>query len=77
MKVEKSFIRHGSVAVRPYLYGAPDLPEFLQHVFGAVEFQPPRVKMKGEDISPPYCTNGPKLFIEWQWQGHGFRPKVE
>ncbi len=28
-------VRHGRAAVRPYLYGAYDLPEFVSEVFGA------------------------------------------
>ena len=32
-------IRHGFGAVRPYLYGGLDLPDFVQQVFGAVELE--------------------------------------
>src|SRR6266705_3144418 len=32
-------IRHGFSAVRPYLYGGLDLPDFVQQVFGAVELE--------------------------------------
>lgn len=39
MSAEKSHIRHGIGAVRPYLYGYLDLPEFLKHAFGAVELE--------------------------------------
>ncbi len=39
MSDEKSHIRHGIGAVRPYLYGHLDLPEFLKHAFGAVELE--------------------------------------
>jgi PhnB protein len=39
MKTEKKHIRHGLGAVRPYLYGHLDLPEFVKHVFGAVEVE--------------------------------------
>jgi PhnB protein len=39
MRVENHFIRHGSGAVRPYLYGDRDLPEFLRRVFGAAELE--------------------------------------
>jgi PhnB protein len=39
MMTEKRHIRHGFGAVRPYLYGHLDLPEFLKHVFGAVEVE--------------------------------------
>lgn len=35
----KRHIRHGLGAVRPYLYGHLDLPEFVKHVFGAVELE--------------------------------------
>lgn len=35
----KSHIRHGLGAVRPYLYGNPDLPEFVRRVFHAVELE--------------------------------------
>jgi PhnB protein len=36
---EKRYIRHGLGAVRPYLYGHLDLPEFVKQVFGAVEVE--------------------------------------
>lgn len=32
-------VRHGMGAVRPYLYGPLDLPEFVIQVFGAVELE--------------------------------------
>lgn len=32
-------IRHGKGSVRPYLYGKPDLPEFVREVFGAKELE--------------------------------------
>ena len=32
-------IRHGKGAVRPYLYGKPDLPDFVREVFGAKEVE--------------------------------------
>jgi PhnB protein len=35
MSEGKSYIRHGLGAVRPYLYGNPELPAFLTSVFGA------------------------------------------
>lgn len=31
----KNYIRHGAGAVRAYLYGNADLPEFVEQVFGA------------------------------------------
>jgi PhnB protein len=36
---DTSYIRHGVGAVRPYLYGRLDLPDFVQQVFGAVELE--------------------------------------
>ena len=36
---DASYIRHGVGAVRPYLYGRLDLPDFVQQVFGAVELE--------------------------------------
>jgi PhnB protein len=39
MKTEKTHIRHGFGAARPYLYGNLDLPEFVKRVFGAVEVE--------------------------------------
>ncbi|MBO0721676.1 MAG: VOC family protein [Blastocatellia bacterium] len=39
MSMDKKYIRHGSGAVRPYLYGNPDLPDFVKRVFGAVELE--------------------------------------
>ena len=39
MATSKQHIRHGSGAVRPYLYGAYDLPAFLEKVFGAREVE--------------------------------------
>ncbi|HEU5347760.1 MAG TPA: VOC family protein [Ktedonobacterales bacterium] len=35
MTTAQSYIRHGFGAVRPYLYGNTDLPEFVREVFGA------------------------------------------
>jgi PhnB protein len=32
-------IRHGRCSVRPYLYGNPDLPNFVREVFGAKEVE--------------------------------------
>ena len=32
-------IRHGKGSVRPYLYGNPDLPDFVREVFGAKELE--------------------------------------
>ena len=32
-------VRHGFGAVRPYLYGGLDLPDFVNAVFGAVEIE--------------------------------------
>ena len=32
-------VRHGRGAVRPYLYGALELPQFLREVFGAEEVE--------------------------------------
>ena len=34
-----SYVRHGVGTVRPYLYGHPDLIDFVQEVFGAVELE--------------------------------------
>jgi PhnB protein len=39
MTTFKSHVRHGLGSARPYLYGHTDLPEFLKHVFGAVELE--------------------------------------
>jgi PhnB protein len=39
MNNETTHIRHGFGAVRPYLYGGLNLPDFVQHVFGAVELE--------------------------------------
>src|SRR5690349_18219201 len=39
MDTTKSYIRHGFGAVRPYMYGNSDLPEFLREVFGAEEVE--------------------------------------
>ena len=35
MNNEKEYIRHGFAAVRPYIYGHLDLPEFVKRAFGA------------------------------------------
>src|SRR5688572_27835595 len=35
----KEYARHDFGAVRPYLYGHLDLPEFVEHTFGAVELE--------------------------------------
>ncbi|HKT40246.1 MAG TPA: VOC family protein [Ktedonobacterales bacterium] len=35
----QSYIRHGFGAVRPYIYGNADLPEFLRQVLGAEEIE--------------------------------------
>ncbi len=43
MSIKKRHIRHGLGAVRPYLYGHFDLPEFVKHAFGAVELE--RIEM--------------------------------
>lgn len=32
-------VRHGRCNVRPYLYGNPDLPDFIRKVFGAKELE--------------------------------------
>lgn len=37
MSSAQAHIRHGFGAVRPYLYGHADLPEFVREVFGAEE----------------------------------------
>ncbi len=34
-----SHVRHGFGTVRPYLYGAYELPDFLANVFGAIEIE--------------------------------------
>ncbi len=34
-----SHVRHGIGTVRPYLYGAYELPDFLANVFGAMEME--------------------------------------
>lgn len=39
MNNEKEYIRHGFGAMRPYLYGHLDLPEFVKLAFGAVELE--------------------------------------
>jgi PhnB protein len=39
MKQRDSHVRHGRGAVRPYLHGPVDLPEFIRKVFGAVELE--------------------------------------
>ena len=39
MDNSKPYIRHGFGAVRPYIYGNSDLPEFLREVFGAEEIE--------------------------------------
>jgi len=39
MNNETKHMRHGFGAVRPYLYGGLDLPDFVQHVFDAVELE--------------------------------------
>jgi PhnB protein len=39
VSVNPTHIRHGRGAIRPYLHGPVDLPEFLQQVFGAVELE--------------------------------------
>ena len=39
MDTTQGYIRHGVGAVRPYLYGNSDLPEFLREVFGAEEIE--------------------------------------
>ncbi len=37
--MSESYVRHGYGTVRPYLYGAYELPEFLATVFGAEEIE--------------------------------------
>ena len=37
--MSESYVRHGLGTVRPYLYGAYELPEFLTTVFGATEIE--------------------------------------
>jgi len=37
--MSKNHIRHRFGAVRPYLYGHPDLLEMVKHAFGAVELE--------------------------------------
>ena len=39
MDTTQGYIRHGFGAVRPYIYGNSDLPEFLREVFGAEEIE--------------------------------------
>ena len=39
MSGDQSHIRHGFAAVRPYLYGHADLPDFVREVFGAQELE--------------------------------------
>lgn len=39
MNANADHIRQGFGAVRPYLYGHLDLPDFVRHVFGAVEVE--------------------------------------
>ncbi len=39
MDTPQSYVRHGFGAVRPYIYGNADLPEFLRQVFGAEEIE--------------------------------------
>lgn len=39
MSDNTNHIRHGFGAVRPYLYGGLELPDFVQYVFGAVEVE--------------------------------------
>lgn len=36
---QHSYIRHGLGAVRPYLYGHPELPDFVKAVFEAEEVE--------------------------------------
>lgn len=37
--MNKDYIRHRLGAVRPYVYGYPDLFDFVKHAFGAVELE--------------------------------------
>jgi PhnB protein len=37
METQQAYVRSGFSAVRPYVYGYPDLPDFVAHTFGAVE----------------------------------------
>lgn len=39
MSAGKAYIRHGIGAVRSYLHGGRDLPDFVKYVFGAVEVE--------------------------------------
>jgi PhnB protein len=39
MDAELKHVRHGRGSVRPYLYGGPDLPEFVRAAFGAEELE--------------------------------------
>lgn len=39
MNSGQAHIRHGFGAVRPYLYGHADLPDFVREVFGAEELE--------------------------------------
>ncbi|MFZ0545775.1 MAG: VOC family protein [Candidatus Promineifilaceae bacterium] len=37
--MSEKYIRHSEGAVRPYLHGGLDLPEFIEYVFNAVEVE--------------------------------------
>jgi PhnB protein len=39
MNTKNTHVRHGLGTVRPYLYGHPDLLEFVMQVFGAEEIE--------------------------------------
>ncbi|QBD75890.1 VOC family protein [Ktedonosporobacter rubrisoli] len=39
MSAKNSYMRYGYCAVRPYLYGRLDLPDFLKQTFGAEEIE--------------------------------------
>ena len=39
MSKNNTHVRHGFGSVRPYLYGGLELPEFVEHVFGAQQIE--------------------------------------
>jgi len=50
MSTAQPHIRHGFGAVRPYLYGYPDLPDFVREVFEAEELERTAHKHGGYNV---------------------------
>lgn len=61
-------IRHGFGAVRPYLYGHADLPDFVREVFGAEELERTEHKHGGANVE--MRVDDAVLILEASAPGH-------